>query len=372
MSFATDLCFELCVVVDAKKFSKAVERLRHAASGPDDSAKLGIVCLEALRNELVVTAVHPSGSVQTTLTADVVSEGTVHLYARELARALRSTMKPGHLAIRADGSIVNVEVDDRTFALESARPFAAAEFPSVDCAEHIATISGRALGRMLRATLPCASQDCTRVALSTVCLEMAANAVTAVATDGHRLTRCIERADIWVEGNYLLDARGATELARALDDRIVGPVEILASATRMWFQSGVHQVSVALVHEKYPDWRSVMSWTSKTSTHVRVSGEHLSKLMRGVPRCMQWVDLETVAGELSLCAGDTGTRFAARCIPAVIDGPRVVVRVCALYLRDAVNAVASHPDVTLGFSGELDPVTLEAGTRTVVVMPIRR
>lgn len=164
------------------------------------------------------------------------------------------------LSLESDGSKILVRGQRSQFQLPSENPD---EFPSVLAFEEqkYHEMPARFFREVIRRTVYATDNESSRYALGGVLLELAENALTAVATDGRRLARQ-EGPATSVGGHVsgdnmtIIPTRAMQLLDRALADNEEN-VQLAARDNDILVKSGRATVYSRLVEGRYPKWRDV-------------------------------------------------------------------------------------------------------------------
>ena len=207
----------------------------------------------------------------------------------------------------------------------------------------------------------------------------AGGAVTAVATDGHRLGACM--GDV-LEGpsfRFVIHAAASKKLIALLpDDETVVSIEIGSSANDTKLRASFGNVSflTKLIGEKYPDWQRIIPKPGERKVSVKVpTSGLLSTLSRMAVLGVFGLDVEVKGASLRLSCNDSESRDAAEEVVEVerngtSDDASIAIPLKHLY--DAVKAVEGE-SVELLFGAALESVLIKSGEGKFVgiIAPIR-
>lgn len=188
----------------------------------------------------------------------VESPGTIILPIARFGSILRESSDE-KLDLESDGRKTTVRGQRSEFHLPSGNPD---EFPNVAAfqEERYHQLSARFLREIVRRTVFATDNESSRYALGGVFLEMTAQQITAVATDGRRLAKQEGPAES-VGGHQsdegtIVPTRAMQLLERALADNEEN-IQLAAGPNDVRVKSGRATIYSRLVEGRYPKWRDV-------------------------------------------------------------------------------------------------------------------
>lgn len=163
-----------------------------------------------------------------------------------------------------DGATINVSIDDNRVSLSSGRSrftlatLPASEFPGLDTIEFDAAfdIGQGTLKSLFDKTSFAMAQQDVRYYLNGILMEVGADKVRLVATDGHRLalSEAAVETGISEERNIIIPRKAVLELARLLDGGD-DPVHCQVSGNHLRIVAGALQFTTKLIDGKFPDYQ---------------------------------------------------------------------------------------------------------------------
>lgn len=189
------------------------------------------------------------------------SDGAITLPARKLADICKS--------LPAE-SIVNLDIqDDKRARVVCGRSrfelatLPASEFPELDDIGEVYTVElpENALKRLLdQAAFAMANQD-VRYYLNGMLVEITAEGIRTVATDGHRLALCFFTSNdtsIAQNRQLILPRKGVLELSRLLRSDCQTPIQLQTSQNHLRVQLDNLRFTTKLIDGRYPDYRAAV------------------------------------------------------------------------------------------------------------------
>jgi DNA polymerase-3 subunit beta len=338
------------------------------------------------------------------------------LYLSLLSRVTAGVSKPGSVAVSAkdlfervkmmpDGPVVIATQDNATTTLKaagSARRYTLRGMPGDDFpplpqpAEGSPTLAldVEVLSELIQKTHFSISTDETRAHLNSALFEWEGDTVRMVTTDGHRLSK----VDVKVRGRQasatmLIPLKAIHEMRRLCDEMVAeGPsigtdgekkkpeLLITQSGSSAFFQGAGMTFSVKLVDAQFPPYSQVIPQSSdKVVRAPRVAfADALKAVSVAASERTGGVKLSLSKGSMRITSESPESGDGFDEIPVEYAGPNMSIGFNAKYFLDVLASVTDE-EVTIAFSGELDPAVLRpAGATTTsereflaVVMPMR-
>jgi DNA polymerase-3 subunit beta len=188
---------------------------------------------------------------------EVGQEGEITVPGKKLMDICRSLPDGSMIEFEQDDQRVNVRAGRSRFTLSS---LPATEFPNVEeiAGEQAFTLEQGKLRRVIdRVGFAMAQQD-VRYYLNGMLLEVNANSLRSVATDGHRLATCAVSANGPESAQQLIVPRkGVLELSKLLTDAEAS-VTLYLSPNHIRAEAGDFTFTSKLVDGKFPDYGRVI------------------------------------------------------------------------------------------------------------------
>ena len=190
--------------------------------------------------------------------AAVVKEGMTTVPARKLLDICRSLPAEASVQIETGAAKVKIQSGRSRFLLATLPP---TEFPSVGNLDTTSefTIAIAELRDLIGNTQFAMAHQDVRYYLNGLLLELSANAVRAVATDGHRLALCDRELATGVEApkQIIIPRKGVTELVRMLG-HLEGEVSVGVGQNHLKVTVRDQSVTTKLIDGKFPDYERVI------------------------------------------------------------------------------------------------------------------
>lgn len=219
------------------------------------------------------------------------------------------------------------------------------------------TLEGGELARGLRQVLPAAGrigQD--RRYPAAVLVDVRADGLRLVATDGHRLAVRDLPAPTVEPGQTVIAAADAERVASIAENS--GPITLSAGKELAVHTTG-KSTSIAAASDHYPDYEAILARCGDSRLLVATAD-----LMARLSRSRELVVLKLTASASSADGADFPGRY---------EGDDLIIGFNPSFLADALEAGIGR-EAILQLGGPVDPVAIRSaddGTLTCLVMPMR-
>jgi DNA polymerase-3 subunit beta len=257
------------------------------------------------------------------------------------------------------------------------------EFPAVTQFEETKyhELPARTLKELIRRTIFATDTESSRYALGGVKLEMDTDKITAISTDGRRLSR-MEGPAHSVEGHSTMEVDAIVpSRAMTLVDKIItdpeADIQICARGNDILFKSPKATIYSRLVEGRFPRWRDVFPDRDHMAikldltvgpfyTAVRQAAVVTSNESRGI-------DFEFADGTLVL-TGSTAEVGKSRVeLPISYDGEKIILALDHRFVADFLRVLDSDRSITLEISkDDLKSLFSTHDGFGYVVMPLSR
>jgi DNA polymerase-3 subunit beta len=278
---------------------------------------------------------------------------------------------PGEIGFTLDGTTLTLKSGSRRFRLPVIPGDEMPRLPDADGATFLLNIPGDELADLISRVQFAISTDETRLHLNSMLLEHEGDKLTAVATDGHRLSVSVTTSGSVGAFKILIPLKGVLQLKRLCES---GDVTLRQSGHVLFAEAGGFEWTCKLADAAFPPYQQVIP----ASSEATVSVDRLA-LMSAVKAVSVAANDRTGGVKFTFDAGklriesespESGEGFDE--IESDYQGDRRIVGFNARYVVEALGAMSGEA-VKLGISGELDPMTIrQDGSEDVAVcMPLR-
>lgn len=306
------------------------------------------------------------------------SNGEITLPARKLADICKSLPSE---------SIVNIEIQEDKRARVSAgrsrfelATLPASEFPELEDIGELQsfTLPENQLKHLLeRTAFAMANQD-VRYYLNGMLLEISAEGIRTVATDGHRLALCFiaqEGSSTAPTRQFIIPRKGVVELSRLLRSDSQIPVQVQSSQNHLRVQLDNLRFTSKLVDGRYPDYRAAVPNGGQIQVDIdrKAFKEMLGRVAILSNEKFRGVRLSLGENLLQVQAHNPEQEVATDELDVAYTGNAFSIGFNVTYLLDAVNHLQGETLRLSCNSPESSALMTDPDDDTVrnVIMPIR-
>ena len=293
--------------------------------------------LTATDLEIEITGSVPFSSSQQT--------GSVTVPAKKMIDIIRSLDDDAIPTIACNDGIVTIKEGRSKFKLAT---LPADTYPNSDEESNDVEfyVSKASLVHLLQSTHFAMSQQDVRVFLNGLLLELDAQSVTAVATDGHRMAICRLPCQLNSEHHRLLIPRkGVQEILRLLNT--VNDEQILLSAGKSHVKLVTSQYTflTKLIEARFPPYSKAIPASQDKQVIIErdLLKRALSRIIILANEKSRAVLLHIQAGQLTLVANNQEQEEAIETLAAETHGDELKIGINANYLLDVLNHISEGP-----------------------------
>jgi DNA polymerase III subunit beta len=334
------------------------------------------VLLRVSEGQVTLAATDLDLGLETSLDANVESEGAVLLPGRLFAEIARS-LADAEVEIESREAERDVEIrsGSSSFHLRTLQAEDFPKLPQLD-ADAALKIPAPALEESIELVARAASRDDMRPVLTGVFVTATGKEMTMVATDSYRLAvkRTELEAELGGEIEANIPARALRELSRILSAEGAGEAAISLLPNQAVFQAGAVVLSTRLIDGQFPNFRQLLPESYEHD--VRLSRSDFLDVTRRVSQLAQRnapLRLAFESGELTVAAETPDVGDAKETMPAAFEGEALEIGFNPEFLREGIESVAGDELLMRLISplrpGLLEPV--EGDEFRYLVMPIR-
>ena len=234
-----------------------VNKVKTVVSAKSALPILSHVLMEAKDGSVRLSATDLKVSIECTGECEVLEEGSLTVSSQRLASILAELPDADIMIELSDSNVINIEsgkIHTRLFSM------APEEFPPIRTFENIEPLilSQEVLRNILQKTSFAICTDQARYNLTGLLFELKDGVLTAVATDGRRMSLYREDEGI-VDGidiKVIIPGKMIRELERLLEDE--GDVNIYISESSAAFEFGSIRLVTALIEGTFPNYDMVV------------------------------------------------------------------------------------------------------------------
>lgn len=337
---------------------------------------LSHVIVEAEAGRIALFGTDLDVGITSRVSADVAQSGTVAVAARKLYDIARE-LPEGEVEIESDGDfMVSIRADRSRFRIKG---ISRDEFPTPPQVKesHRLTLAKRTFRNMARQTVIAVSTDQTRYTLNGVLLQVHAEDVRAVATDGHRLAmaRAPRQGNAEAIGmEALIPKKAVAEALKILRDE-EGDLLFRLGENQLVLEDASHTLTTRLIEGQFPNYEQVMPTTGGTT--LEAGREALAGALRRASAIMGDRAAPTVfelkAGKAVVSCVNLDLGEAREEIDATYDGADMTIGLNARYVLDFLGVIEAER-VSAALGDALSPTLFRPvgdDSYSCVIMPMR-
>lgn len=326
-------------------------------------------------NELSMTTTDLEVELISKMTIDDADPGEITIPARKLLDICRTL---------PEGAIVEMSLKNDKVTLKSGKSrftlatLPVSDFPSTeDISNNVHfSIPQKQLRNIIGRTQFAMAQQDVRYYLNGLLLEVSADKLRAVATDGHRLSLCDTdvSAEVSEIQNIIVPRKGVMELHRLLED-VEDEARISIGANHIKVELEDISFTSKLVDGRFPDYERVLP--QRVDKIVYSERDSLKQALTRASilsnEKYRGIRLQLKNGEICALANNPDLEEAEEVIDVVYEGDELEIGFNVNYIIDALSAIES-PDVQLGFSDSNSSCLIQPkgeDSCKYVVMPMR-
>ncbi|MEX0952016.1 MAG: DNA polymerase III subunit beta [Gammaproteobacteria bacterium] len=324
---------------------------------------------------LALTATDMEVELQVRLPLSVAAAGATTLPARKLLDICRTLPEGAVIQLDIDGDRAKVKSGRSRFTLAS---LPADEYPSTEAINPTVTLNlpQGTLRQLLDDTHFAMAQQDVRYYLNGLLLELSAQGLRAVATDGHRLAMSDAAMAIDVESplQLIVPRKGVQELLRLLDNNDES-VSLEVSPNHIRLDTGRIQLTSKLIDGRFPDYQRVVPAPSDNVLSADREGLRQSLARASILSNEKYrgIRLMLQANTLRALAHNPEQEEAEEEIEIEYSGAEMEIGFNVSYLLDALAAINTEK-VNIAFTDANSSCLLTPSTgdsSKYVVMPMR-
>ena len=301
--------------------------------------------------------------------------GRITVPARKLSDICRALGDKAPIELNLEGDRLHLRCGASHFTLST---LPAEHFPNVedDGESFRLEVTQADLRNMLDATAFAMAQQDVRYYLNGLLLEVDAEHLRVVATDGHRLAMSNTKLATGISDprQVIVPRKGVLELARLLDD-VQTPVTLVFGDNHLRATVGAYTFTSKLIEGKFPDYNRViprggdkvmLADRSTLKNTLQRAGILSHENIRGVR-------LNLASGELQIFANNPDQEQAEDALAVDYQGEALQIGFNVGYLVDVLNAL-DEEQVKITLSNPNSSALIEAqndDSVLYVVMPMR-
>lgn len=349
-----------------------IGKIQNVVSTKPSIPILANILVEALDDQIIVSATDLTVSMRCFMDATVIEEGSIALPARRFFQLIRE-LTPSQVKISVQtNEIAEITTGTSVFKINGMNK---AEFPALPDMEGSpeATFTNANLREVLSKTAFAAAREDSRYMLNGVQLQINAQQAIFIGTDGKRLARVSSPVlvDANVKGSFVIPLKAVEEMVKMLEDGDAKAVLSLSN-DKVALESGQLSLISKLLSGQFPDVERVIP--SKFVHQFSIHREELMSLLRQVSlfsESSNTVRFTFEPGQLYLSATSSEIGEGRVSMPVDFSGPRLEIAFNPFFLLDILRH-SKDETVKIGLNDAHNPGLITDSTQAqFVLMPMR-
>lgn len=334
---------------------------------------LANVLLEAIDDQLIISATDLTVSMRCHVEAKVIEEGSIALPARRFFQLIRELTSPQIKISAQTTEVAEITTGTSVFKINGMNK---SEFPHLpDLSESPEILLTHAtLKEMFSKTAFCTAREDSRYMLNGVQLQIANQRATLIGTDGKRLAKIAVGLDIdaTLQGTYILPLKAVEEMIKMLDESS-SLIRLSLGIDKISLEAGSMTLITKLLSGQYPDVERVIP--SKLSYEFSVHREELMTLLRQVSlftsEASNSVRFSFETGQLHLAAMSSEVGEGRVSMPVDYAGPKLDIAFNPFFFVDILRH-SKDETFRFGLNDAHNPGLITDSTLAIfVLMPMR-
>lgn len=334
---------------------------------------LSNVLLEAVDDQLIVSATDLTVSMRMYVDAKVVEEGAIALPARRFFQLVRELTSPQVKISSGANEIAEITTGTSVFKINGMNR---AEFPSLPdlSGSPEIVLPSSSLKEMFGKTAFSAARDDSRYMLNGVQIQIGGQKATFIGTDGKRLAKISApiAIDPSIVGNYVIPLKAVEEMIKMLDDS-ENQVHLNLAHDKISLECGSLTLITKLLSGQYPDVERVIP--AKLGQNFSIHREELMSLLRQISlftsETSSSVRFSFETGQLFLSAMSSDIGEGRVSMPVDYAGPKLEIAFNPYFFLDILRH-SKDETFRFGLNDPHNPGLITDSTQALfVIMPMR-
>jgi len=331
------------------------------------------VLIEAVDDQLIISATDLSVSMRCYIEAKVIEEGAIALPARRFFQLVREITSPQIKISAPTTEVAEITTGSSVFKINGMNQSEFPAFPDLTGSLKV-SLPNTTLKQMLSKTVFSAAKEDSRYMLNGVRIRIAEEKATFIGTDGKRLAKSSSAisVDPTVHGAYVVPLKAVDEMIKMLDDSNTEATLLLAG-DKISLESGSLTLVSKLLSGQYPDVERVIP--SKLSYQFAIHREELMALLRQISlftsEASSSVRFSFETGQLHLAAMSNDIGEGRVSMPVDFTGPKLDIAFNPYFFLDILRH-STEETVLFGLNDAHNPGLITDGSGALfVIMPMR-
>ncbi len=362
------------VIISRLELVALIGKIQNVVSSKPAIPVLANVLVEAIDDQLIISATDLTVSMRVYADAKVEEEGSITLPARRFFQLVRELTAPQVEIHALSPEIATINAGSSHFKIHGMHK---SEFPALpDLSEGTQfSLSSAILKELLSRCAFAAARDDSRQVLNGILLQNMSQTATFIGTDGKRLAKIHSTVDLPADfnGSFIVPLKAVEEMIRILDIKEEEPAKITLMPDKIALELKSTTLISKLLSGQFPDVSRVIP--QKKEQAIALHREELMSLLRQVSlftsETSSSVRFTFSDGELHLSAtsGEIGEGKVK--MPVNFAGEKLEIAFNPIYFLDILRH-SKDETVQFNVSDSYNPgLITDSSTAQFVIMPMR-
>lgn len=361
------------VVIPKDLLVSLIGKIQNIVSSKPAIPILSNILIEAIDDQLILSATDLTTSMKCFADAKVVEEGAIALPARKFFQLIRELTSPQIKICSLSEEIVEITSGTSRFKINGMNKSDFPTLPDMAGSQSI-DLPSSLLKEMLSKTSFSAARDDSRYVLNGVHFQVANTAGTFMSTDSKRLSKVSTKLDVdpSYQGSYIFPLKAVDEMVKNLEDS-EAPVSLGLMHDKVFLENRNSVLISKLLSGQYPDILQVIP--TETPIRVLLHREELIALLRQVSlfatedNCA--VRLTFEAGQLTLNATASDVGEGTVSMPVDYHDEPLTIAFNPHYFIDILRH-SKDEVVALSLKDRFNPgIITDTSSALFMIMPLR-
>jgi DNA polymerase-3 subunit beta len=362
------------VIISRAELVALIGKIQNVVPSKPSIPILANVLVEAVDDQLIISATDLTVSMRAYAEAKVQEEGAITLPARRFFQLVRELTAPQVEIHSASPEIATVNAGSSHFKVHGMHK---SEFPALpDLSDGTQfSISSASLKELLSRSAFAAARDDSRQVLNGILLQNVSQTATFIGTDGKRLAKIYSTVDLPQDFNasHIVPLKAVEEMIRMLDVKEEEPAKITLMADKIALELKSTTLISKLLSGQFPDDSRVIPQTKEQT--ISLHREELMSLLRQVSLFTSdhssSVRFTFTSGELHLSATSGEIGEGRVNMPVNYGGEKLEIAFNPVYFLDILRH-SKDETVNFNVSDSYNPgLITDSSTAQFVIMPMR-
>jgi DNA polymerase III subunit beta len=360
------------VVISKDEIISLISKIQSIVATKPAIPILSNVLLEAVDDQLIVSATDLTVSMRCYVEAKIIEDGSIAIPARRFFQLVKEITTPQIKITALASDMAEITAGSSTFKIHS---LPKDEFPSLPDLSHATQVSieSSLLKDLFFKSAFSAAKDDSRYVLNGVYLKIENSQMIFIGTDGKRLAKTFStiNLDPSFQGTYIIPLKAVEEIVKSFDDS--NHVQLSLMHDKISLERSNLTLITKLLSGQYPDVERVIPKNPKIS--VRLHREELITLLKQVALftadTSSSVKFVFEEGQLQLIATSSEIGEGKVIMPADYSHERLEVAFNPYYFLDILRH-SKDEIITFSIDDPFNPGKItDSSSAIFVIMPMR-